>query len=98
MENTCRVYKDREVLVISLCLSPLALLSHVQPWGISLCDSPVDELSLRGVCVSITVSLFNDGKLETKHRMMKWNFTVKKHTSKMPIKLKLAIYMTSLKL
>lgn len=100
MENTCRVYKDREVLVFFF---PLAPLSHVQPWGISPRDSPVDESPQSErvfffLCVSFTVSVFSDSKFKTKHGMMKRDFTVKKRTSKMPVKVKLAIYMSSLKL
>jgi len=58
MENTWRVYKDGEVVV---CLSPPATLSHLQPWGISPRDSPVDELSLRRllfILVSFNVKAF----------------------------------------
>lgn len=55
--NTCRVYRDGEVLIFSLCFSPLGLLSHAQPWGISPCYSPVDELSLSEeiFCVCVCV-------------------------------------------
>ena len=76
MENTCRVYKDREVLVSSACLLPSGLAPS---WGISLCDSPVDELR---VLSFFTVSLLSDGKLWTKHRVRKWNYRHKKQMRK----------------
>lgn len=44
--GTLRFYKDRALLVFSSSLpSPLALLSRIHQWGISLCDSPAVELN-----------------------------------------------------
>lgn len=87
MENTCRVYKDREVLVSSACLFPLASLPRGGFLRVTHLRMSSDKFYF------FTVSLISDGKLETKHRVRRRNY---RHKKQMRKKVKLAIYMTSL--